>query len=121
MQSSASRQDALLLSLSKNLLGFSTKSLAGHCACPTEIPLGDARCPLEADNEHTCVLYCILRRVQKVNCPNGTREATLGCAPPQNRFDFICRKRGKLCEAFLWIQKSVDIDIADPGAGIIIS
>ena len=74
------------MSLSKNLLGFSTKSLAGHCACPTEIPLGDARCPLEADNEHTCVLYCILRRVH---------------APPQNRFDFICRKCGKLCEAFL--------------------
>ena len=73
------------MSLSKNLLGFSTKSLAGHCACPTEIPLGDARCPLEADNEHTCVLYCILRRVH---------------APPQNRFNFICRKRGKLCEAF---------------------
>lgn len=45
-----------------------------------------ARCPLEADNEHTCVLYCILRRVH---------------APPQNRFDFICRRRGKLCEAFL--------------------
>ena len=24
-----------------------------------------------------------------MNCPAGAREATLGCAPPQNEFDFI--------------------------------
>ena len=81
---------ALSVRLSKNLLGFSTKSPAGHCACPKEIPLGDALCPLKADKEHTCALYSILCRVQKVNCPAGAREATLGCAPPQNEFDFIC-------------------------------
>ena len=40
---------------------------------------------------------------QKVNCPNGAREATLGCAAGENILIFIRRLCGELCEAFLTV------------------
>ena len=41
-------------------------------------------CPLTADKTHTCSLSCIFCQVQEVNCPEGARETTLGCAPTEN-------------------------------------
>ena len=45
------------------------------------------------DKFHTCSLRSVFCQVQKVNCPAGAREATLGCAPAENFFDFICCHR----------------------------
>ena len=55
---------------------------------------------LKANKFHTCSLRCIFVHVQKVNCPERAREATLGCAAAKNDFNFIRRIRGELCEAF---------------------
>ena len=50
-------------------------------------------CPPTGDKFHTCSLRSVFCQVQKVNCPAGAREATLGCAPAENFFDFICCHR----------------------------
>ena len=39
-----------------------------------------------ANKFHTCSLRCVFVHVQKVNCPAGAREATLGCAAAKNDF-----------------------------------
>ena len=41
-------------------------------------------CSPMANKFHTCSLRCIFCQVQKVNCPEGAKEATLGCAPAEN-------------------------------------
>ena len=55
------------------------------CCAHNLSPLGD--------KFHTCSLRSVFCQVQKVNCPAGAREATLGCAPAENFFDFICCHR----------------------------
>jgi len=57
-------------------------------------------CLLSVNKFHTCSLRSVFVHVQKVNCPKGAREATLGCAAAENGLDFIRRFRGELCEAF---------------------
>ena len=52
------------------------------------------------DKFHTCSLRSIFRQVQKVNCSEGAREATLGCAPAENFLTFFAASGGKLWEAF---------------------
>ena len=37
-----------------------------------------------AYKSHTCSLIGIFCQVQEVNCPEGARETTLGCAPTEN-------------------------------------
>ena len=60
--------------------------------------------PLPFDNKfHTCSLKGVFVHVQKVNCPERAREATLGCAAAENDSDFIRRSCGELCEAFLTV------------------
>ena len=44
---------------------------------------------------HTWSLRCIFRQVQKVNCSEGAREATLGCAPAENDQILFPRCRGE--------------------------
>ena len=63
------------LRLSKRALPFLTKGLqsAARTICT----------PL-AYKSHTCSLSCIFCQVQEVNCPEGARETTLGCAPTEN-------------------------------------
>ena len=56
-------------------MGFSAKLLQSAARTP---------CAPMAHNSHTCGLRSIFCQVQKVNCPEGTREATLGCAPAEN-------------------------------------
>ena len=41
-------------------------------------------CTPLAYKSHTCSLIGIFCQVQEVNCPEGAREATLGCAPTEN-------------------------------------
>ena len=41
-------------------------------------------CTPLAYKSHTCSLSCIFCQVQEVNCPEGARETTLGCAPTEN-------------------------------------
>ena len=41
-------------------------------------------CTLLAYKSHTCSLIGIFCQVQEVNCPEGARETTLGCAPTEN-------------------------------------
>ena len=62
--------------------------LKGLCPFKTKDSQPAARiiCSLKANKFHTCSLRCIFCQVQKVNCPEGTREATLGCAPAENDF-----------------------------------
>ena len=55
------------------------------CCAHNLSPLGD--------KFHTCSLRSVFCQVQKVNCPVGAREATLGCAPAENLFDFTCCHR----------------------------
>ena len=45
------------------------------------------------DKFHTCSLRCVFCQVQKGKCAEGAREATLGCAPAENGFHFICRPK----------------------------
>ena len=52
------------------------------------------------DKFHTCSLRCVFCQVQKVNCSEGAREATLGCAPAENALDFICRPRRQTLRGF---------------------
>ena len=60
-----------------------------------------------AYGEHiTCSLRSVFVHVQKVNCPEGAREATLGCAAAEKDFDFVFRLRGKFCEALLTVKKT---------------
>ena len=59
----------------KGLCPFSTKGLQSAARTP---------CPPTADNSHTCSLIGIFCQVQEVNCPEGARETTLGCAPTEN-------------------------------------
>ena len=56
-------------------MGFSAKLLQSAARTP---------CTPMAHKAHTNGLRCIFCQVQKVNCPEGTREATLGCAPAEN-------------------------------------
>ena len=46
-------------------------------------------CPLTADKTHACSLSCIFCQVQEVNCPEGARETTLGCAPTENDYNLF--------------------------------
>ena len=48
-----------------------------------------AVCCAHSLRSHTGSLRSIFCQVQEVNCPEGAREATLGCAPAENDFDFI--------------------------------
>ena len=41
-------------------------------------------CTPRAYKSHTCSLIGIFCQVQEVNCPEGARETTLGCAPTEN-------------------------------------
>ena len=41
-------------------------------------------CAPLAYKSHTCSLIGIFCQVQEVNCPEGARETTLGCAPTEN-------------------------------------
>ena len=41
-------------------------------------------CTHLAYKSHTCSLIGIFCQVQEVNCPEGARETTLGCAPTEN-------------------------------------
>ena len=59
----------------KGLFPFLTKGLQSAARTP---------CPPTADNSHTCSLIGIFCQVQEVNCPEGARETTLGCAPTEN-------------------------------------
>ncbi len=56
-------------------MGFSAKLLQSAARTP---------CAPMAHKAHTNGLRCIFCQVQKVNCLEGTREATLGCAPAEN-------------------------------------
>ena len=55
-------------------------------------------CPPMGDKFHTCSLRSVFCQVQKVNCPVGAREATLGCALAENILTLFAANGGKLCE-----------------------
>ena len=59
----------------KGLCPFLTKGLQ---------PAARTTCTPLAYKSHTCSLSCIFCQVQEVNCPEGARETTLGCAPTEN-------------------------------------
>ena len=116
--------ERLLLSLSKKSFGLFRQFFAVCCAHIVEvqktmfhIPLGifhlflPSPLPIKrislyggpdflANKFHTCSLRSVFVHVQKVNCPERAREATLGCAAAENDSDFIRRLCGELCEAF---------------------
>ena len=69
----------------------------GILSLPFFSPLQRKKPPIgEAFN--VCGLRSIFAHVQKVNCPGGAREATLGCAAVEKDDNVIRRKDGELCE-----------------------
>ena len=52
-------------------------------------------CAPLAYKSHTCILIGIFCQVQEVNCPEGARETTLGCAPTENDQNLFtaCRRQ----------------------------
>ena len=74
-QKSSGLDEAGAETVKKGLCPFLTKGLqsAARTICT----------PL-AYKSYTCSLSCIFCQVQEVNCPEGARETTLGCAPTEN-------------------------------------
>ncbi len=64
--------------------GFSASFLQSAARTP---------CAPMAHNSHTNGLRSIFCQVQKVNCPGGTRESTLGCALAENDLIFFADYR----------------------------
>ena len=72
-------------------MGFSAKLLQSAARTP---------CAPMAHKAHTNGLRCIFCQVQKVNCPEGTREATLGCAPAENDLTLFADYRRQTLRGF---------------------